>query len=68
MESFDASGSLFQIRGVPADRLLDYLDAPLTDDLLETAVRLESLEAWTPFVKEERVFYHIKNAKTGPGV
>ena len=63
VESFDAWGSLFQIRGVPADRLLDYLDTPLTDDLLETAVRLESLEEWTPFVKEERVLYHVNPQK-----
>jgi hypothetical protein len=63
VESFDPTLHLFQIRGVPADRFVDYLDTPLTDDLLETALRLESLEEWQPFVREDRVLYRINAQK-----
>jgi hypothetical protein len=63
VEAFDPVNQLFQIRGVPADRFTDYLDTPLTDDLIETALRLESLEQWQPFVKEDRVLYHVNAQK-----
>lgn len=63
VESFDPARHLFQIRGVPADRFTDYLDTTLTDDLIETALRLESLEQWQPFVKEDRVLYHVNAQK-----
>ena len=63
VENFDPALHLFQITGVPADRFTDYLDAPLTDDLLETALRLESLEEWQPFVREDRVLYRVNAQK-----
>ena len=40
---------LFRIRGVAADYLTDYLNRPLADDLIETALRLGALEQWQPF-------------------
>src|ERR1043165_2552951 len=59
VESFDPGRDLFRIRGVPADRFTDYLDRPLQDELVETALRLESLEDWQPFVREDRVLYRV---------
>jgi putative restriction endonuclease len=35
----------------------------LSDDLLETALRLESLEQWTPFVAEDRAVYRVSRQK-----
>jgi hypothetical protein len=63
VEIFDPASQLFQIRGVAADCFTEYLDTPLTDDLIETALRLESLEQWQPFVKEDRVLYHVNAQK-----
>jgi hypothetical protein len=57
VESFDVGSNLFRIRGIAADRFTDYLDVQLQDDLIETALRLESLEDWQPFLKEDRVLY-----------
>jgi predicted restriction endonuclease len=59
VEGFDAARDLFRIRGVAADRFTDYLGIPLQDDLIETALRLESLEDWQPFVREDRVLYRV---------
>jgi putative restriction endonuclease len=35
----------------------------LVDELTETALRLESLEAWSPFVSEERAVYRVAKSK-----
>jgi hypothetical protein len=59
VEAFEAALDVFRIRGVPADRFTDYLDLPLQDELIETALRLESLEDWQPFVREDRVLYSV---------
>jgi hypothetical protein len=63
VEDFDHAAQLFRIRGVPADHFTDYLDTPLSDDLLETAVRLEALEEWRPFLNEDRVLYRVSTEK-----
>ena len=63
VEHFDPQQHLFRIRGVPADRFTDYLDRPLTDDLIETALRLEALEEWRPFLNEDRVLYRVSAEK-----
>jgi hypothetical protein len=63
VESFDHAQQLFTIRGIHGDQIPDHIDTPLTDDLLETVVRLESLEQWEPFVKEERVLYRVNPQK-----
>jgi hypothetical protein len=34
-----------------------------TDDLLETALRLESLEDWTATVQEDRAIYRVSHQK-----
>lgn len=63
VEDFDHTAQLFRIRGLAADRFIDYLDSPLSDDLLETAVRLEALEEWRPFLKEDRILYRVSAEK-----
>jgi putative restriction endonuclease len=36
---------------------------PVADDLLEAALRLESLEQWTPFVAEDRAIYQVSGQR-----
>ena len=59
VESFDDRRDLFSISGVAAHRFADYLNVPLKDELIETALRLESLEDWQPFLREDRVLYKV---------
>jgi hypothetical protein len=57
VEEFDPQRQLFRIRGVAASQFAKYLNSPISDDLLETALRLEALEEWRPFLQEDRVLY-----------
>jgi hypothetical protein len=59
VELFDPAQQLFRIRGVPAYEFIEFLNLPLEDSLVETAMRLESLEAWKPFLQEDRVIYRV---------
>jgi hypothetical protein len=63
VKSFDASANLFRIRGLEWDETSTFLGIVLSDDLLETALRLESLEQWTPFVAEDRAVYRVSRQK-----
>jgi putative restriction endonuclease len=63
VENFDAASNLFRIRGLEWDEMSTLLGIGLSDDLLETALRLESLEQWTPFVAEDRAVYKISRQK-----
>ena len=63
VESFDASANLFRIRGLEWDETSTFLGIGLSDDLLETALRLESLEQWAPFVAEDRAVYRVSRQK-----
>jgi hypothetical protein len=63
VQQFDHKTNLFRISGVPADGFTDYLNRPLSDDLIETALRLEALEEWQPFVREDRVLYRVNSQK-----
>lgn len=63
VESFEAGSNLFRIRGVPAVRFTDYLNIPLDDGLIETALRLESLAEWQPFMREDRVLYRVNSQR-----
>jgi hypothetical protein len=63
VKNFDPERQLFRIRGVAADRFTDYLNRPLEDDLIETALRLEALEQWQPFLQEDRVLYRVSSQK-----
>jgi HNH endonuclease len=65
IESFDDKKRLFRIREVTID-VFQQKVAPgevLSDDLIETALQLESLEAWSPFVAEDRAVYKVSKQK-----
>ncbi len=67
IESFDDQKRLFRIREVTIDAFQQKI-APgqvLSDDLIETALQLESLEAWSPFVSEDRAVYQVSKQKRG---
>jgi HNH endonuclease len=63
VEKFDPATNLFRIRGLEWGEIGTFLGIGLSDDLLETALRLESLEQWTPFVAENRAVYQISRQK-----
>ena len=65
VENFDPAVNLFRIRGLEWDEMSTLLGVGLSDDLLETALRLESLEQWAPFVAEDRAVYQISRQKRG---
>lgn len=65
IESFDDQNRLFRIREVTIDEFQQKI-APgqiLNDDLIETALQLESLEAWSSFVAEDRAVYKVSKQK-----
>ena len=63
VENFDPATNLFRIRGLEWDEISTLLGIGLSDQLLETALRLESLEQWTPFVAEDRAVYRVSRQK-----
>jgi hypothetical protein len=63
VENFDAATNLVRIRGLEWEEMSTLLGVGLSDDLLETALRLESLEQWTPFVAEDRAVYQVSRQK-----
>ena len=63
VENFDPATNLFRIRGLEWSEVSATLGVGLTDDLLETALRLESLEEWTPFVAEDRFLYQVSRQR-----
>jgi hypothetical protein len=63
VENFDAGTNLFRVRGLEWSEITAFLGIGLSDDLLETALRLESLEQWAPFVAENRAVYQVSRQK-----
>jgi hypothetical protein len=63
IETFDPNTTLFRIRGLEWSEVSGLLGIRLSDDLVETALRLESLEQWAPFVAEDRAVYQISRQK-----
>ena len=65
LEDFDLSERLFQISEVTIEQFQQRVDPEtiLSDDLIETALQLESLEAWSPFVAKERAVYRVSKSK-----
>ena len=63
VENFDPGENIFRIRGLEWSEITTLLGIGLSDDLLETALRLESLEQWTPFVAENRAVYQVSRQK-----
>jgi hypothetical protein len=63
VEHFDVATNLFLVRGMEWAEISAALNLGLSDDLVETALRLESLEAWTPFVAENRAVYQVSRER-----
>lgn len=65
IENFDTEQRLFKIREVTIDAFQQRVGSGqvLSDDLIETALQLEALEEWSPFVEEERAIYKVSTAK-----
>jgi hypothetical protein len=63
VENFDPATNLFRIHGLELSKITTFLGIGLSDNLLETALRLESLEQWAPFVAEDRAIYQISRQK-----
>jgi len=65
VQRFEAAAHVFRIRGLHAEEISRYLygNYGLADDLLETALRLESLEDWTATVQEDRAIYRVSRQK-----
>jgi len=63
VETYDPAVDLFRIRGLEWTEVRAVLGLGLADDLLETALRLESLEQWTPFVAEDRAIYQVSEQR-----
>jgi hypothetical protein len=63
VETFDVGANLFRVRGLEWVEVSALLGIGLSDDLIETALRLESLEQWVPFVAEDRAVYRVSRQK-----
>jgi hypothetical protein len=63
IEDFDPKTDLFRIRGLEWSEVSAVLGFAIEDDLIETALRLESLEKWQPFVSEDRAVYQVSRQK-----
>jgi len=65
IESFDDTERLFRVHEVTADMFQLRLDPShvLEDDLIETALQLEALEQWTPYIAEDRAVYQVSKQK-----
>jgi len=66
VENFDPVRSLFRVRGLTFDEVSAVTGTALSeesDELIETALRMESLEEWVPFAAEDRAVYKISRQK-----
>jgi hypothetical protein len=66
VQSFDPATDLFRIRGLTFDEVAAVTGTALSEEageLIETALRLESLEEWVPFAAEDRAVYKISRQK-----
>jgi hypothetical protein len=65
IDSYEPSDRLFKICELTIDEYQSRVapEVPLADELIETALRLEALDAWSPFVSEERAVYRVAKMK-----
>jgi len=66
VENFDPAADLFRIRGLTFDEVSAVTGTVISDEsdeLIETALRLESLEEWVPFAADDRGVYKISRQK-----
>lgn len=63
--AFDDAERVFRISEVTIDDFQKRLDPTqiLQDDLIETALQLEALEEWAPYVAENRAVYQVSKQK-----
>jgi HNH endonuclease len=66
IENFDPAADVFRVRGLTFDEVAAIAGTLLSEDsneLIEAALRLESLEEWVPFAAENRAVYRISRQK-----
>lgn len=66
IEEFDQAERLFKIREVTIEHFQHRVDPRtevLSDDLIVTALQLETLARWAPFVSDDRAVYQVSKAK-----
>jgi hypothetical protein len=66
VQTFDPATDLFRIRGLTFDEVAAVTGTALSEEaneLIEAALRLESLEEWVPFAAEDRAVYKISRQK-----
>mgnify|MGYP000536636279 CR=1 FL=1 len=65
IEGFDSNARLFRIRGMQVEEIQAYLGEGqvMEDDLIDTAIQLEALEAWSPFEDPKRTLYRVSAHK-----
>lgn len=65
LEGYEDNSRLFRIRGMQFDEIQAYLGNAnvLEDELIDTAIQLEALEAWSPFVDQNRSLYQVNAQK-----
>jgi Predicted restriction endonuclease len=65
IERFEIGDQIFRIRGLHMEEVSRYLYGAedISDELIETALRLESLENWTATVQEDRAIYRVNRQK-----
>ena len=65
IEDFESTSHLFKVRELTIDQYQERVapEKPLDDELIETALRLEALKAWAPFVSDEREVYKVSKVK-----
>jgi predicted restriction endonuclease len=65
VDDFDVANKLFKIGEVTIEAFQKSIDPnqTLSDDLIDTALQLEALEAWSPFVSEDRAVYQVSKTK-----
>ncbi|NDV62894.1 hypothetical protein G0Q06_10565 [Puniceicoccales bacterium CK1056] len=65
LEGYDEQVRLFRIRGMRIEEIYEYLGEGMVmeDDLIDTAIQLEALEAWNPFEDPNRRLYRVNAQK-----
>lgn len=65
IEEFDAVNRLFKIHEVTIEVFQRRIGSEeiLSDELIETALQLEALEDWSPFMAEDRAVYKVSRIK-----
>jgi hypothetical protein len=65
IEAFDSKTHLFRIKGMQIEEIHSYLGEGmvLEDDLIDTAIQLEALEAWRRFQDPNRSLYKVSTEK-----